>query len=59
MNEETATDDDTMIKLKSAVDENGEFKVFEISLAAARMSDLVSDAAGEFLSFPCSTNECR
>jgi len=48
MNEEIATDDDTMIKLKSAVDENGEFKVFEISLAAARMSDLVSDAAGDY-----------
>jgi len=47
MNADTATDDDTMIKLKSAQDENGETQVFEISLGAARLSDLVIDAAGD------------
>lgn len=47
MNADIATDDDTMIKLKSAQDENGESKVFEISLAAAILSDLVTDAAGD------------
>jgi len=39
--------DDTMIKLKSMPDENGECKTFEISMAAASISDLIGDAAGD------------
>ncbi|MGK3745329.1 MAG: hypothetical protein ACI90V_012190 [Bacillariaceae sp.] len=43
-----ASENDTMIKLKSAPDEGtGESQIFEISLAAAGLSDLVVDAAGD------------
>jgi len=43
----TDKDDATMIKLKSMPDENGKVEVFEISVAAAQISELVRDAAGE------------
>ena len=43
----TDSDDTKMIKLRSMEDENGESKVFEISMAAARISDLIKDAAGD------------
>lgn len=46
MNTDMATDDDRMIKLKSMPDENGETRTFDISLAAATLSDLVKDASG-------------
>jgi hypothetical protein len=46
-NANAAENNDTMIKLISAEDESGESQVFEISLAAAGLSVLVVDAAGD------------
>lgn len=43
----TDNDDTTMIKLKSMPDENGNVDIFEISVAAAQISELVRDAAPE------------
>ena len=43
----TTNNNDTMIKLTSMADENGETQVFEISKAAAQISDFIRDAAGE------------
>ncbi len=40
-------DDNTMIKLKSMPDDEGNTQTFEISLKAAMISDLVKDAAGD------------
>ena len=46
MNTDASTND-TMIRLTSMADENGETQVFEISKAAAQISDFIRDAAGE------------
>lgn len=43
----TDSEDTTMIKLRSMADEDGNTQVFDISMAAARISDLIRDAAGE------------
>jgi len=43
----TDTENTTMIKLRSMPDENGNSKVFEISMAAAQISDLIKDASGD------------
>lgn len=43
----TDADDTTMIKLRSMPDEHGNTEVFDISLAAAQISDLIRDASGD------------
>lgn len=43
----TDSEDTTMIKLRSMADEDGNTQVFDISMAAAQISDLIRDAAGE------------
>ena len=43
----TDSEDTTMIKLKSMMDENGNFEEFDISMAAAKISDLIRDARGD------------
>jgi hypothetical protein len=43
----TDSEDTTMIKLKSMTDENGNFEEFDISMAAAKISDLIRDARGD------------
>ena len=46
MNTENDNDETTMIKLRSMADEDGNTEVFDISMAAAKISDLIRDAAG-------------
>jgi hypothetical protein len=43
----TDSEDTTMIKLKSMNDEDGNFEEFYISMAAAKISDLIRDARGD------------
>lgn len=47
MNVDAEEDTTTMIKLKSMADEDGNTQTFEILLAAAKISDLIKDAAGD------------
>jgi S-phase kinase-associated protein 1 len=46
MNTDNDNDETTMIKLRSMADEDGNTQVFDISMAAAKISDLIKDAAG-------------
>ena len=41
------SDDNTMVKLISMKDESGDPQVFEISMAAARISEFIRDAYGD------------
>mmetsp|Transcript_3853 Transcript_3853/g.10111 ORF Transcript_3853/g.10111 Transcript_3853/m.10111 type:complete len:195 (+) Transcript_3853:103-687(+) len=46
MNMDNDNDETTMIKLRSMADDDGNTEVFDISMAAAKISDLIRDAAG-------------
>jgi len=43
----TDNDETTMIKLRSMADEDGNTQVFDISMEAAQISDLIRDASGD------------